>query len=59
MTQPPFRVAAEDMLARMQGDKKNRDGRITLILSKGIGRMFVAPDVSESDLRTFLKEKFV
>lgn len=58
MTEPPFNVTAQDMLERMRSDKKNRDGRITLILTKGIGRAFVAHHVSEADLTMFLQRKF-
>ncbi|MBI3440298.1 MAG: 3-dehydroquinate synthase, partial [Proteobacteria bacterium] len=29
MTEPPFKVTARDMLERMLGDKKNREGQIT------------------------------
>lgn len=58
MTEPPFRVTAEDMLTRLQGDKKNRDGKITLILTRGIGQAFVAHQVSETDLTEFLQKKF-
>ena len=53
MTEPPFKVTAQDMLARMQGDKKNRDGQITLILTKGIGQAFVARHVSEAECWRF------
>lgn len=58
MTVPPFKVTAMDMLARMQGDKKNRDGRITLILVKSIGKSYVARGVSEGQLMTFLGKVF-
>ncbi|MFH1157369.1 MAG: 3-dehydroquinate synthase [Pseudomonadota bacterium] len=56
--EPPFRVTAEDMLNRMRGDKKNRDGRITLVLAKGIGKAFVARQIDETDLTAFLQKKF-
>ncbi len=59
ITEPPFAVSAQDMLARMQSDKKNRDGQITLILSRGIGKAFVAPHISETDLLAFLQTKFL
>jgi 3-dehydroquinate synthase len=58
MTEPPFKVTAADMLARLQGDKKNRDGQITLILAKGIGQAFVAHHVGETDIMAFLQAKF-
>ena len=58
MIEGPFKVTAQDMLTRMQGDKKNRGGQMTLILTKGIGQAFVARHVSETDLLAFLKKKF-
>lgn len=56
--QPPFAATAGDVLDRMRGDKKNRDGHIALILAKGIGRAFVEKNVSENLLMDFLKERF-
>jgi len=58
MTEAPFKVMAQDMLLSMRGDKKNNDGRITLILSKGIGQAFVDRHISETELLAFLKKKF-
>jgi 3-dehydroquinate synthase len=55
MTCPPFAVAAADMLEAMRGDKKSRDGKMTLILMKGIGRAFVARDADEAAVLSFLK----
>jgi len=56
MTAPPFAVAAGDVLAAMRGDKKAQDGRITLVLLRGIGRAFVARDTDEHELLDFLKQ---
>ena len=58
MTEPPFKVTAQDMISRMQGDKKNRDGQITLILAKGIGQAFVDRHISQTELLAFLETKF-
>jgi 3-dehydroquinate synthase len=58
MTEPPFAVTAEEMLARMQGDKKNKDGRLTLILARGIGKAFVSRDADEAALTRFLQERY-
>lgn len=55
MTKLPFKVTAAEMLARMQGDKKNQGGQITLILAKGIGKAFVAKNVDERELTAFLE----
>jgi 3-dehydroquinate synthase len=41
-------------LGYMGRDKKNEDGRITLILLDGLGRAAIARDTPESDLRAFL-----
>jgi 3-dehydroquinate synthase len=58
MTEPPFKITVHEMLERMRGDKKNRDGQITLILTNGIGQAFVAHHVNETDLTGFLHKKF-
>jgi 3-dehydroquinate synthase len=55
MAKPPFPVAAKDMLDRMRGDKKNANGKLTLILAKGIGKSFIAKDVDENRLMDYLK----
>jgi 3-dehydroquinate synthase len=36
------------LIDHMRGDKKNRDGRITFILARGIGRAFVARGIDEA-----------
>lgn len=58
MAEPPFAVSAAAMLDRMRGDKKARDGKITLVLLRGIGQAFVARDVDEKRLSAFLRKKF-
>jgi 3-dehydroquinate synthase len=45
---------AEDLLAHMAHDKKARNGRFTLILSKGIGKAFIQRDADVAPLRQFL-----
>jgi 3-dehydroquinate synthase len=57
-TEPPFKVTAAEILARMRGDKKNRDDSLTLILTKGIGKAFVARGVDEAQLAAFLRKTF-
>jgi 3-dehydroquinate synthase len=42
------------LLDIMRQDKKARDGRITLILVRDIGEAFIAPDIAEDDIVTFL-----
>lgn len=56
LTAPPFDVRADDVLAAMRGDKKAREGKMTLILMKGIGRSFVARDADEAAVLAFLKQ---
>jgi 3-dehydroquinate synthase len=48
--------AAERLVAHMGKDKKVRDGRITLILPRRIGDVFVMRDASAEALREFLAE---
>jgi 3-dehydroquinate synthase len=48
------RFAAADLLAHMHKDKKVRDGRIGLVLVRGIGDAFVTEDVSPAVLAAFL-----
>ena len=56
MTKPPFAADANDILAAMRGDKKAQDGKLTLILMRGIGQSFVARDVDDAALLAFLKQ---
>jgi len=44
----------KELLDRMHQDKKTRSGRLTFILVNGIGRAFIAPDVDEKRLLSFL-----
>ncbi len=50
-------ITADDMLGYMQQDKKVEQGKLTLILARGIGDTYVAKDSSVTVLKTFLKEK--
>lgn len=56
MTQPPFAVHAQEMLGKMQGDKKNVDGRLTLVLARGIGRAFIEKNANAQEVGAFLQE---
>ena len=47
-------AAADRLLAHMGKDKKVRDGRITLILPRRIGDVFVMRDAPADELRAFL-----
>lgn len=44
------------LLARMQKDKKAVDGKVTLVLAKGIGQSFVYPDAAAAPIRITLAE---
>jgi 3-dehydroquinate synthase len=46
----------DDLLSRMQKDKKALDGNLTLILARGIGRSFVAADADANLVRETLAE---
>ncbi|MBI1339278.1 3-dehydroquinate synthase [bacterium] len=45
------------LTAHMAHDKKARDGKLTLILTRGVGQSFIAPDVDADAVRRFLKEE--
>ena len=46
---------AQKLLTLMSQDKKNKDGRIILILAKKIGEAFIANSINPQDLRQFLE----
>ena len=46
----------DQLMTLMSQDKKVRRGRLTLILARGIGQSFVAPDIDSSEVRAFLAE---
>ena len=46
---------ASEMIARMQNDKKNSGGRITLILARGIAKAYIESDTNEDDLVKFME----
>jgi 3-dehydroquinate synthase len=48
---------ADGLMELMAQDKKVRRGKLTLILARGIGAAFVAPDVDPTQVRGFLAEK--
>ncbi len=50
-------ITADQIVAFMMQDKKIEQGKLTLILVRGIGQAFVAKDTSVDDLTTFLKQK--
>ena len=58
LQKPPFPVTAKEMLERMKGDKKAKDGKMTFVLARGIGKSFVANDVAEEKVAEFLRSRF-
>ncbi|KAA2236823.1 3-dehydroquinate synthase [Salinarimonas soli] len=48
----------EALLDAMAQDKKVKDGQLTFILARGIGRSFIAPGIAAADVRAFLAEAF-
>jgi 3-dehydroquinate synthase len=51
---PGARSAPDVLLAHMSHDKKAKDGKLTFILARGIGRAFVTRDVSIDAVRAVL-----
>lgn len=48
---------AEAILDAMAQDKKVRDGALTFILARGIGKSFIAPGVDRAAVRAFLEDE--
>ncbi len=48
---------ADAILDAMAQDKKVRDGALTFILARGIGRSFIAPGVDRAAVRAFLEDE--
>jgi len=48
---------ADALLDAMAQDKKVRDGALTFILARGIGRSFIAPGIDAGDVRAFLDDE--
>jgi 3-dehydroquinate synthetase len=48
---------ADRFLDLMAQDKKVKRGKFTLILARGIGKSFIAPDVDQNEIRAFLNEQ--
>ncbi len=46
---------ASELVAHMAHDKKARQGRLTLVLARGVGQAFIAPDADRADLQDFLE----
>ncbi|MFX8581951.1 hypothetical protein ABTM27_21070, partial [Acinetobacter baumannii] len=48
---------AEDLMAAILQDKKVKRGRLTFILTRGIGQSFIADDVPPEAVKAFLADK--
>jgi 3-dehydroquinate synthase len=46
------------LLELMAQDKKVKRGKLALILARGIGAAFIAPDIDQAEIRSFLVEQF-
>lgn len=55
---PPAARRTDALLAHMSRDKKIKDGRLHLILARGIGRAFITADVAPGEISDLLDEFF-
>jgi shikimate kinase / 3-dehydroquinate synthase len=51
------RLSAERLVGHMRRDKKTRDGRLTFVLVRGIGRAFTQRDVNPDDVAALLRDE--
>ena len=51
----PFDI--DELIALMAGDKKAEAGKLTFILTRGLGQAFVQKSVADETLRAFLKQE--
>lgn len=56
---PGERLTAEEMTRHMAQDKKIKRGRLTFILTRGIGKAFIADDVPPDKIHAFLAQAVV
>jgi 3-dehydroquinate synthase len=52
---PELGTTDDDFVELMRQDKKAEGGRLVLILARGIGKAFVARDIDEREVRTFVR----
>ena len=57
MIAPPFPASAKDIVKKMRDDKKNTDGKLTLVLARGIGQAFIEHDIQESAVQMCLENE--
>ena len=58
-TAPPRGLDAAHLVGLMGQDKKVKDGRVTFILARGIGKSFVARDVELGVVQQILESTLV
>jgi len=56
LKQVPGEWNAERLMEHFTRDKKNKDGQLTFILTRGIGKAFITQEVSREDLRAVLTQ---
>lgn len=54
---PGEKPASDTLMSFIGQDKKVKRGKLTFILTKGIGQAYIADDVPQAEVRGFLKEK--
>jgi 3-dehydroquinate synthase len=54
---PGAPLTADELMRHIAQDKKVKDGRLTFILTRGIGRAFIANDVPAERVRGFLEHQ--
>ena len=54
---PGWNADAQAMLSAIKQDKKVSRGTLTFILTRGIGKSFIARDVDEADVTAFLAQE--
>ena len=54
---PGASFAADELMSHIAQDKKVQGGRLTFILTRGIGRAFIARDVQPDRVRAFLQSR--
>ncbi|HMB46921.1 MAG TPA: 3-dehydroquinate synthase, partial [Afifellaceae bacterium] len=47
----------DELMKHIAQDKKVRQGKLTFILTRGIGKAFIAPDVPADQIKMFLNER--
>jgi len=55
---PGDRPSVDTLMALIAQDKKVKQGRLTFILTRGIGAAFIADEVDPAEIRAFLERQF-